>query len=43
VVTVRDEKNYASKSGQPVYGIKCENLKERLEPHFQVADFMRFN
>jgi hypothetical protein len=43
VVTVRDEEIYDSKSGQPVYGMKCENLKERLEPHFQVADFTRFN
>ena len=29
--------------GQPVFGMKYENLKESLEPHFQVAGFMIFN
>jgi hypothetical protein len=38
MVTVRAEKNYDSKFGQPVSGMKCENLKEKLEPQFQVAD-----
>jgi len=42
VVTIRDEENYESKPVQPVYGMKCENL-DRLELHFQVAEFMRFN
>jgi hypothetical protein len=43
MVTVRAEENYESMSGQPVFGMKCENFKERLEPHFQVAEFTRFN